>query len=111
KYVYKVGEPIMITVGAVNHGDRVVPLYPESTYPSLFDFYIHDNGTPLQYTLNMARNLHGAKVDIQTNVVMFWVTEDIALHTANKDRESTFKNKGKHVISFGIGEPVTIEIK
>jgi len=111
KRTYAVGEPIIITVHVINKSDRDVVLRPRSTYPSLFDFEILDNGQRVPWTVNMAANLRGdQKVSIPAGSRIQWSREDIVGST-KAGGGSAFSARGKHVLSFGIGNSVEITVQ
>jgi len=105
KKVFRVGEPVLVTARAINPTDKEVVLQPESMYPSLFDFGIWDNGQPLMYSVNMARNTTNKAVTIPAKSSIVWAKEDVVACTmAFGGGPSSLRQQGKHRLSFGTGE-------
>jgi hypothetical protein len=112
KEEYSSSEPITITVHAVNKSDADVVLRPRSTYPSLFDFGILDNGKHVPWTLNMALNFKQEQnVHIPAKSRIKWSEEDIVETTKTGGGASLFSARGKHVLSFGTGNTIEIRVK
>jgi len=108
---YSAGDPISIIVHVANNSDHDVLLYPRSTYPSLFDFGILDNGKHVPYTVNMAINSKGKTVRVPANSKILWAKENIVETTKAGDGSSAISAKGKHVLSFGTGNSVELTVK
>lgn len=99
------GEPIVVTVHAINTTERDVQLRPKSLYPSLFDFGIWDNNQPLQYSVNMAINTGNKTVTIPVNSRVLWTKEDIVANTMGfGGKRSSLRIPGPHKVMFGFGE-------
>lgn len=108
---YSVGDPVTVTVHATNRSNYDVLLRPHSTYPSLFDFGILDNGKHIPYTVNMAINSKGKIVRVPAKSKILWAKENIVETTKAGDGSSAISAKGKHVLSFGTGNSVEITVK
>ena len=108
---YSAGDPITIIVHVVNKSERDILLHPRGIYPSLFDFGVLDNGKHVPYTLNMALNTIGKTVQVPAKSRILWAKENIVETTKAGDGTSAFSAKGKHVLSFGIGNSVRITVE